>query len=322
LILKLGLIGAGQISPYHIVAAQKAGFRIEWICARPNSLNALTIASKFRIPRVLNSVEEIGNQNFDALSIVASTHSQVSLLQKCLSFGKPILIEKPVSTNSKELKKIMKMKQISKVIINLNRRHYQSVQKLKQLIDKNMGDLSFVVNIPELTWDLRPDKNYAHSFFVDNSVHVLDLIHYLFGYITDMHLINCNRNKLSNVAAVCKTKSGAIGTINVSFSSTANISIRVFTKKFSYLLKPLEVLTVYAGMETKYPDSQHLYKRYTPIIHKKIEPKNTKEVGKLGFMGQYLDLKNLIFQHENANLISANIVDAFNAVKVANLLIK
>ena len=316
---RLAIIGAGRITSAHIEAALEAGFDIAAICARPHSKNATRLAAKYGIEYSAASLEELLNHNFDAYSITVSTDAQIEVLSKILPFNKPCLIEKPISIYGNKIQNVLDHFNTKKLIVGLNRRHYEAVLTFKDFVMNCNESLSFSVTIPEYSWDLDPNPNRAKNYFVDNSVHVIDLVNFIFGKIEFIETIKSPNYELSNIAAIVSTEKNFVGSINVSFSASANTAIEAFTKGKYIQLKPMEKLSIYEGMVTKPANFEAAYKTYTPVLTQFVEPKIQTNAIKPGFLGQYSDLLRIC--HSERDVISATILDTLEAVNICRKIV-
>ena len=66
---------------------------------------------KKKIPKILSvkNINEFSKVKVDILNICTTPSSHYQNLKYCLKLNKPILIEKPILTNSNEMKKIKKI---------------------------------------------------------------------------------------------------------------------------------------------------------------------------------------------------------------------
>lgn len=94
--MKLGIIGAGAIIPFHLDALAAVGFEFSGIAARPNSKRASSIATKYNIPHVFDDFKNLLEMQIDALLIASASETLLEIWQQTIPMQVPTLIEKPV----------------------------------------------------------------------------------------------------------------------------------------------------------------------------------------------------------------------------------
>ena len=133
--IKIGIIGCGNISKFHIPALQKVGFSIVAISGRDGSENKL---EKFSIDNNLtdsktfsSSLELIHSNLWDALLVCCPTENSLEYLNIACKYKKPILVEKPISFLSSDLENLIDYKNI---MVGFNRRHYSNISQIKSFM--------------------------------------------------------------------------------------------------------------------------------------------------------------------------------------------
>ena len=131
--LRLAIVGSGEIANFHVAAAKSAGFDVVGVAARKNSQTVNAFAQTHAIEKVWSDPTElVANGEWDALILAASTEAIIPLLKQALDVGKPVLVEKPISTSSSELIPLISYKK--NVMVGFNRRFYTPVQAAKRFI--------------------------------------------------------------------------------------------------------------------------------------------------------------------------------------------
>lgn len=291
---KLVVIGAGNITPYHIISAKEAGFKVVGICSRSSSKKPGYLAEKFEIPNVFQNLQAITKVNPDAVAITVSTDSQIEILKRINKYNLPTLVEKPVSTDSKRILNFIQNFDSEKILVNFNRRYYPSVLKLHSIIEAGKDDVSFNVSIPELSWETKMKKIDAIDYFKENSVHVIDLMFYLFGGIKIVEKIEMYTRNGFAIKSILKTNRGIIGNLNINFFIKGNTHINVATKNTVYDLKPLEELWFSNTLKTSFAKKSGFYKKYQPIYKKLNVGGDFNTKSKLGFTSIYRDFELMI----------------------------
>ncbi len=309
--LKLGVIGSGEISKYHIEAMRASNFSLEAISGSLNSETAKKLSKIYNFKKYYASSRELAinsSKNLDVLLICCNTKNIVKYVKLA---GKKIkiLCEKPVSYNLKELKKI----QISfpNVRVAYNRRFYESVNFLKKKLKDEF--LNHVTNIELPEKILKSKKKYES--ILGNSVHIFDLMNYLFENPKMLNITNkLNKNKFFKNFHFISKKNNVVNLL-CNWNSSSNFKIEVFFSGGKYLLKPIEVLSIFKGMNVIEPSMNVPIRTYVPtkIFQTKFEKKKLKF--KPGFKLQAENFYNFAIGKKND---LANLQDAYNALKVAS----
>ena len=319
--MNLAVIGSGNIAQFHIVAMKEAGFNIVAISGLPNSRTLLNVAKKHGINKIYkNSIVLIKDVNkWDALLILSPISTVVNYLQLAAPYGKPILAEKPVAFNHIHLDSLIKYKNIR---VAYNRRFYSGVAFSKKFIEKHPKSL-IKVTIPENRKD--PDHNFDFPsrlpvLSYENSVHIFDLINFIskgikWGETSTIKTLD----KYLAVIAHGRSSNGAIIQLDSYYNSPENFSISILSGDERVEMKPIEVTSLFKGMEVKEPTDEIPIRLYTPKLKKRIIDLSVNE-HKPGFLRQAQDFMD--FCQEKENCIGADIIDAYNALKIAQSLIR
>ncbi|MFH0969685.1 MAG: Gfo/Idh/MocA family oxidoreductase [Patescibacteria group bacterium] len=176
----------------------------------PNSKNILTHAHAFSCHRGFNLVGFVDsdkkqaakaakiwnvnayddiNQAFkpnkiDVVCIAASTDMHHKILKESLKYPMElILLEKPIARTLDELKKIIELCSKAKkpMVVNYMRRFLPEFEKIKTAIKKGAYG-NFVAG-----------TGYYGKGLLNNGSHMIDLLHFFFGYISEFKIIDsCN----------------------------------------------------------------------------------------------------------------------------------
>jgi predicted dehydrogenase len=185
---RIGAIGAGMImAECHLAAYKEAGFKVAAIASRTKS-RAEQVAQRWDIPKVHDTPEDlIKDTSIEILDIAYPPDQQPALIRAALKEPhiKGILAQKPLALSLDEARKLRdEAKAADKTLsVNQNMRYDQSMQVLKQILDK--GELGSVVIA---TIDMRAIphwQTFLEGFdrltLSNMSVHHLDVLRFLFG---------------------------------------------------------------------------------------------------------------------------------------------
>lgn len=165
---------------------------------------------------------------------------------------KNILVEKPGAKNIYELKKMQKivLQSKSKIYIAYNRRFYESIKFVKDLIKKDKGIISASFSFTEWIDKIKSakfEKYLMKKWFYFNSLHLIDLIFYLIG---DPKLIFSKSDKKNKNFTKSLYLGFGISKKNIHFSyhsnweSAGRWEILLYTKKRKIILSPLEKVQI------------------------------------------------------------------------------
>jgi predicted dehydrogenase len=189
--IKVGVIGAGFISDYHIQGLQEAGAEVAAISSLKLE-EAQARARQYHIPEAVSDYQEIlKNREIEAVVILTPdfTHREVAV--DSARAGKHILLQKPMARNSAECKDIIAAAEAGGISLHVSfmHRYFAEVQALRELLEQNgLGNLLTVRQR-----NATPGANWAPWFYERDKVgggvvmqlgiHGIDLLRKLFGEI-------------------------------------------------------------------------------------------------------------------------------------------
>ena len=289
---KLVIIGSGKISESHIEAAQANGFHLHGICSSKNSQTAFNLAKKYNFTNYYPNIENLLETNFDAAAIICDTINIPRVYEKMYRRNIPIIVEKPFSVNPEDFSKAMLSS--NKTLVGYNRRYYSSIHALKNKLNSEPY-YNAVVEISEISWDSNSSDTERTRSVLDNSVHLLDLILYLFGDYNSIEIDRCYFGRgLKAINAKLSYLDGVTVELRISFGIPLNNSISVRFKDSVADCKPIEMFTSLNKMEMIAPDSRIKFKRYQPISTEHWTLSKHDNAFKPGFYLQYKELSDLV----------------------------
>jgi predicted dehydrogenase len=310
--IKLGLVGCGNISKFHIPAFQKAGFSITAISGRNNSndkLSKFSKENKISNAKIFsNSLELINSNIWDALLICCPTENSLEYLKIASNYKKPILVEKPISHHSNDLLPLLKYENIK---VAFNRRFYKSVKFAKKFY--NSSDVSLIkVSIPEKNNNTIKSRLFPSSIY-ENSIHIFDLLNFI---LNDYKFNYCdsliNQKKYRTIIASGTSKKGSFIQLNICFNSSDNFSIDFVSDRQRLELRPIEIARLYNGIRSIDPTKKIPIRRYNPIIQCEVIS-DCKNNLKPGFYEQAQDFSKFCKGKPHQG---ATIKDAYNNLKL------
>ena len=301
----ISFIGTSKITEHHIKAAKKCGFKILSISStRKDSKFLKKIAKKHKINKFFFSYKECikySNQIKNLSYVITCKLSDnKKVLYEILKYKKKLLIEKPIFTNHKNFKKLLKYHNY--IFVGYNRIFYDVIKKIKQNIKYNKVS-NVVCTAPEI----------SRKFITINSCHIISIIQYIFGNL-----------KIKNVRSfqnfINVNISGKKSEIHIffNFKASENFEIKIFNDNKLFKLSPIEKLTIYKGFNINYNNGN---RSYIPKVIFKAKEGN--KIFKKGFVNQYNAYK--LFLEKNINptdiFFARKIVDICEKINSKNYLL-
>ena len=225
--INISIIGTGLMGLQHIKAISKSK-KANLHSIVDISDNAKKLSNKYKIPLYSDVSSLLKSNQLDA--VIVATPNQlhekhtISFLKKKI----PVLLEKPISDNSKSAKKIIisSKKNKTPLLIGYHRRHNAIVSKVKTII--RSGKLGNIVSANVLCWLYKHKEYFKETWRISrgggplgiNLVHDIDMICYLLGSIRYVQAFTTNKtrkHKVEDTATVSLIfESGALCTLNIS----------------------------------------------------------------------------------------------------------
>ncbi len=195
---KLGIIGSGVIvSKIYKILKSCGDFEISAIFSR-NKKTAKKLANKYNA-KIFDNVEEfLDNKNLYSLVYIATPHSShYEYIKLCLKEHVPVLVEKPITISSNEIKDVILMNKkydtyVSEAMWTL---HSDIFYSLKNIVhSKKLGKLkeatfSFSVYKSKLSKNNRIfDKNRGGGALLDIGIYLITIAYILFGKPLDIKI--------------------------------------------------------------------------------------------------------------------------------------
>lgn len=200
--VRIGIIGVGGIANNtHIPQIQNSNGGVITAICDINSNALKTTGDKLNIDekyRFTDYQELIHCNEVDAVEICTPNHLHVPMAIAVVEAGKPVNVEKPLSTNYDEAKKLadILIKYKTPNMMSFSYRFFPAVRYAKWIIDKNLIGKIVSVNVEYLKssafWegrrlDWRFIKEYAGTGVLgDLGVHLIDMSNFLLGDINEV----------------------------------------------------------------------------------------------------------------------------------------
>ena len=271
------IIGSSQIINSHIISLSKY-FKIKGIyTTNKNSKNIYKIAKKYKIKEIYFNLEKCLslNNNVNTHFLVAprikdTVKISLNVLKK--TKGK-ILIEKPISTQINDIKKLKTYS--TRIFVGYNRLFYSNVNYLKEIFTKQNKKMFCYCSLPEK----------SKTNVITNTCHTVSILFFLFGDLRIVFTKKTNEYLFSYI----KSKKCEIF-IKIYFNAFENFKIDINTQKMFYKFNTIEKLEIYNGLKVK---KSNQYKTYSPIKIKTID-EFKKNNFKPGFLNQSKEFYNFV----------------------------
>ena len=189
--VRVGMLGAGFISDYHISGLQQAGAEVVSIFSRTEA-NARAKAKQFGIPHYTADYAAVfARDDVEAVVITTPDFTHEALSIAAAGAGKAILLQKPMARNSQECLNIIRAAEENNVplYVSFMHRYLIEVEKIQQLLAADALGQIYTIRQRNAT----PGADWAAWFFskekvgggvvLQLGVHGIDLLRYLFGEI-------------------------------------------------------------------------------------------------------------------------------------------
>ncbi|MCG3204416.1 MAG: Inositol 2-dehydrogenase/D-chiro-inositol 3-dehydrogenase [Elusimicrobia bacterium] len=294
IVKKIGIIGVGGISDWHLRAFRKIGCDVTSVASRPGSARVEPFAKKHTIPHIYSSWQELLDKaDIDGVLVATHVDGTAAVLSEVLNRQLPALVEKPVSFHPDLIDPLILKK--GQIMVAYNRRFYRTVQACKSFVQSG-EPLVAQMNLPEgINWD---DKNRSYLYpFFENSCHGIDMLNFIFDGVDvrSSSQIKNNKQEVIGFSAVLCSQRGDLIQLTGNWGAPGNFSLTLDRPGRRFELKPFEMVTVYEGMEMIDPTPEFPIRRYLPKMKERILLEDIDLQEKPGFTQQasaFVDFMN------------------------------
>lgn len=179
--LHFAIVGVGYWGPnYARILTELPHAHLQWCCDK--DINTLTIM-KQRYPRIkttTNYADIINDPSVDCIIIVTPAYYHFEMTRKALMAGKDVLVEKPLSIDVKQARKLAQIAKKKGRIIAVDHTYIfnPAIVKLKEYIDSGqLGKIYYMYGNYNALGPIRKDV----SVMWDISPHFIYIANYLLG---------------------------------------------------------------------------------------------------------------------------------------------
>jgi len=272
--IRWGIVGCGDVTEVKSGPGfQKAENSSLVAVMRRNGDLARDYAERHGVPKWTDSAEELINDpEVDAVYVATPPNAHREATLMCAAAGKPVLVEKPISTNALEAAEMMAACEKAGVplLVAYYRRAMPLFLKVKEIVETGRIGAPRTVQITHhetpaepgadgaLNWRVDP-KVGGGGIFVDIGCHALDFLDFAFGPVTGVQGFAGNLAGLypaeDIVTAAFTFENGVHGSGEWCFTARRNFEqTRILGTEgevtFSFFAPNPVVLTTAAGTET------------------------------------------------------------------------
>lgn len=225
--VRIGVAGLGRIGAVH---AENIAGRVPYadlarvVDADPT--RAQEMGERFGVPWSTDAQDLWDDDSVDAVVIATPTPTHPGAVAAAAAAGKAIFCEKPLGLTEAATREVIEGVARAGVLlqVGLHRRFDPDTQRVKQLLTE--GALGAVYSFRTSLRDMQPQAmeyiRQSGSFFVDATIHDLDLARWLIGEITEVSVFGSSVSDpmyaelgtVDHVAVVVRFANGALGLID------------------------------------------------------------------------------------------------------------
>jgi predicted dehydrogenase len=227
--LDLAIAGAGLVGTRHAEAITAASYDIRLSAIVDPAEAGKVLADRFGVSH-FTSLDSLlsGAEKPDGIILATPNQHHLEGGLLCVAAGVPVLVEKPLATESTAGKQLVDAAAAAGVhlLTGHHRRHNPLIRGAKEEIEA--GSIGEIVSVNAMTWFYKPDgyfdvewrrKPGGGPVFI-NLIHDIDILHYLCGSIESVFAFESKKIRGNPVEDSCainlRFTSGALGTVNVS----------------------------------------------------------------------------------------------------------
>ncbi|MFI8035346.1 bi-domain-containing oxidoreductase [Acinetobacter sp. ABJ_C3_5] len=188
----VGFIGAGNYASRVLIPAfKKASSQLHTIVTS-GGINGVIHGEKTGFAEASTDLDGLlNNKDINTVAIATRHNSHAYFVERVLSAGKNVFVEKPLALTVEEIEKIetiynqnIQNNQYARVMVGFNRRFSPQVQKMKTLLDTVKEPKSFIMTmnagaIPADHWT--QDNTVGGGRIIGEACHFIDLMRFLAG---------------------------------------------------------------------------------------------------------------------------------------------
>ncbi len=319
----VGLIGSGKIAKEYIKVLKSFNHKLVYIYSASNYKNAVNLAKNNRAKIIYDIKEILIKDDIDFWIVCTSWSKLRNLFFNLLKIKKPVLFEKSLIINTRELKKIKRLKNFPSIKKNIsfayNRNYYDYIFYIKSILSKQKINYGFAYLHDPYQQLLKKKipKKYLGIYITS---HWISLILKIFK-LCKIKIISKKLyviNKKNNFKKLCFLLKLSNTKFNFDLYSFPNLpknhKINFFLENKIIEISPIEKINIFEKLQKKTISNRN---EYSP----KVRTLNVDGKFKPGFRYQYYDFINKNF-YKKKTLLSTDFDDLTEIYKVLEMLNK
>jgi predicted dehydrogenase/nucleoside-diphosphate-sugar epimerase len=145
--IRVGIVGAGYVSSYHIRAIQSTGFAVVVGIADSNRERAESVAKRFGIPAVYDSLRQLLSAAPDVVHILTPPDSHCALAIEALQAGSHVMVEKPMAESAADCDRMIAAAHARGRILSVNHSARMDPIVLRALDQVRRGAIGDVLGV-------------------------------------------------------------------------------------------------------------------------------------------------------------------------------
>lgn len=225
--VKIAILGLGRAGGFHLQSLRQTDEARVCCVYDINDTRSKTTAARENCESSASAQEAVGRDDLDAVIVATPTKQHFECVQMCLDAGKPVLVEKPLGSNLRQIDDCFGMAKERSIplFVAFQRRFDPAFSSLVNSVrQKKTGQLQFVRSVSRDS--PAPSADYIrHSggIFHDCMVHDLDMVCHIVGAVPT-HLSSFGSSFIpeigqcddfDNVVATLAFPGGIVATIDI-----------------------------------------------------------------------------------------------------------
>jgi|TARA_B110000259_G_scaffold152094_1_gene171958 hypothetical protein len=291
--INVGIIGSGKLAMEYIAVIESFNHKLVYLFSPTNNKNAQLIAKKNKAKYLSDYKEVLSVNDVDVWIVCTSWHKLKEVFFKISKIKKPILFEKSLTLTTKEISKILRIKNfpsIKKMSFAYNRNYYDYIYFLCNFINKNKlthGSAFFFDAYRDISKKHKIPNSFTPHYITS---HWISLIFKIFKIcnikivkIVQKNIIKSNNLNFKKISIIIKQKNQKIEFDIFNFPNLPNNhTIKLFFTKKIIEISPIEKIKIFNSINKKNLGKYSL-KYDQKIVDNKFKP---------GLRFQYYDFIN------------------------------
>ena len=239
--IRLGIIGCGIAARelhWPALKEMKDRFDIRMVCNHTEP-KAQTFSDMVGgVPYVTDYHELLASEDIDAVSVILPFELNRRVTEEALKAGKHVMVEKPLAGNLPDAEAMLTLEATYPdrvMMVAENFRYRPLFHRVKELLNANSAgrlygmiwnfftNVGSGANVQYMSTKWRFDKSYPGGFLVDGGVHIIAVLHDLFGDITSASALTESVNKQAGLVDTMysqfTTSNGPVCSVNQLYSA-------------------------------------------------------------------------------------------------------